>query len=135
MEHRNLDTIDSFFEAYGGRDLGKIRKVMSEDVTWTFRGRHPLAGVHHGLDAVLAFFDGMGVIMEKSYVNVVKLVVGVNDEYVVECQHMRTNRTDGNNIDHLMCVLWRFSGGKIVEGTHFFADPEQADRFFTGVAG
>jgi hypothetical protein len=40
--------------------------------------------------------------------------VGANDKYVVECQHIWTNRDDGHNLDHLVCVLWKFENGKIV---------------------
>lgn len=36
---------------------------MSEKVTWTFLGKHKLAGVKKGLDEVIAFFDLMGKIM------------------------------------------------------------------------
>jgi len=133
MDHPNLHIIYKFFEAYGRQDPVAIRKVMAEDATWTARGRHPLAGIRRGLPEVLEFFDQMGAIMGKSYVNVVKLVLGANDDYVIECQHVRTNRADGNNLDHLVCVLWRFADGKIVEGTHFFADPEQVDGFFSAV--
>ena len=133
MDHPNVGIINRFFEAYGNHDLSGVRQVMAEDVRWTFRGHHPLAGIRNGLEEVLASFDTMGEIMGKSYVNVVKLIVGANEEYVIECQHVRTNRTDNNNLDHLECVLWRFAGGKIVEGTHFFADPDQVDRFFSQI--
>ena len=133
MDHPNLQIIEKFFEAYGKHDLNGVRQVMAENATWTFRGRHPLAGVRHGLQEVLASFDTMGEIMGRSYVNVGKLVVGANEDYVVECQHVWTNRAEGPNLDHVECVLWRFADGKIVEGTHFFADPQQVDNFFTGV--
>ncbi len=135
MDHPNLHIIDKFFEAYGKRDMNSIRQVMSDDARWTFPGHHPLAGVRNGIDEVLAAFDAMGEIMGRSYINVVKLVVGANDDYVVECQHVRTNRADGNNLDHTECVLWRFADGKIVEGTHFFADPEHVNRFFNRIPG
>jgi ketosteroid isomerase-like protein len=52
----------------------------------------------------------------------------------VECQHISTDREDGNNIDHYVCVLWTFENGKIISGRHFFADPKSADTFFNLVA-
>ncbi len=116
-------------------DLNGVSQVMSENVVWTARSGHSSAGVRRGLPEVLALFDTMGAIMGKSNVRVNKLVVGANDDYVVECQHISTNREDGNNLDHVESVLWRFANGKIAEGTHFFADPEQVNKFFTHVAG
>jgi len=134
MTHPNLDIINKFFEAYGKHNLDGIRQVLAENVIWTFPGHHPLSGARVGIDQVVAFFDSMGGIMGKSNVKVEQLVMGVNDDYVVECQHIRTNREDGNNLDHYWCVLWRFENGKITEGRHLAADQYEVDKFFK-VAG
>ncbi len=75
----------------------------------------------------------MGSIMSKSRPEVEKLVIGSNDNYVIECQHIKTDREDGNNIDHHVCVLWTFENGKIISGKHFFADPKSANTFFNAV--
>lgn len=58
--------IDSFFDAYSKRDFEGIKKVMDRRITWFFLGQHPLAGVKHGLDEVISFFDAMGEIMAVS---------------------------------------------------------------------
>ncbi len=131
MTHPNLDIIDKFFEAYGKHDLNGIRRVLAENAKWTFPGHHPLSGTSVGIDKVVAFFDTMGGIMGKSNVKAEKLVVGVNDDYVMECQHIWTYREDGNNLDHYWCVLWKFENGKITEGRHLAADQHAVDRFFT----
>jgi ketosteroid isomerase-like protein len=133
MTTTNQDIINKFFDSYIKRDFDSIRMVMADNVTWTFLGRHKLAGVKTGIDQVVAFFDIMGGIMSKSKPTVDKLVIGSNDNYVIECQHIRTNREDGINIDHHVCVLWTFENGKIISGRHFFADPKSADTFFDTV--
>lgn len=130
MTQPNQDIINNFFEAYSKRDFDGIKQVMTDDVTWVFLGQHPLAGVMRGIDEVAAFFDAMGVIMSKSNVKAEKLVVGANDNFLVECQHIRTEREDGHNIDHQVCVLWTFENGKITEGRHFSSDPKASDDFF-----
>ncbi|MFT3934260.1 MAG: nuclear transport factor 2 family protein [Chitinophagaceae bacterium] len=134
MLNNNQAIVDSFFEAYIKRDFAGIHKVMHEDVTWIFLGQHPLAGVKNGIEDVVAFFDNMGAIMGQSKVKAEKLVMGSNDNYLVECQHITTHREDGNNVDHHVCVLWTFEDNKIREGRHFFADPKAADKFFAAVA-
>ncbi|WP_061249716.1 nuclear transport factor 2 family protein [Leptospira alstonii] len=133
MKHPNLELIDRFFEAYMVRDFDALRKVLSEDAKWSFPGQHPFSGIKNGFEEIVAFFDTMGSVMGKSNVKAEKLVIGVNEDYVIESQRIFTNRADGNNIDHLVCVLWKFSYGKIVEGSHFFASPQAADSFFTKV--
>lgn len=134
MTHPNQEIINKFFEAYSKRDMDAIRQVMAEDATWTALGQHPLAGVKNGINEIIAFFDAMGGIMGKSNVKVEKLVIGANDNYLIECQHVWTNRDDGVNLDHHVCVLWTFKNGKILSGMHFFADPQAADRFFSTIS-
>jgi ketosteroid isomerase-like protein len=131
MTHPNLDLIDRFFAAYSNHDHAALRAVLSEDATWTFPGHHPLSGTKVGIDAIIAFFDAVGTIMGRSQPTVDKLVLGVNEQYVVECQHIRTNRTDGPNLDQQLCVLWRFADGKIVSGQHLASDQDAFDAFYT----
>lgn len=128
--HPNLELIDRFFAAYGSRDLRALRDVLDANITWTFPGHHPLSGTRSGIDAIVAFFDAMGGIMGSAQPAVEKLVLGVNDQYVVECQHIRTNRADGQNLDQHLCVLWSFANGKIVSGRHLVADQDALDAFY-----
>ena len=133
MTHSNLDTIDRFFELYGLGDLEALEEVMDRNVSWYFPGHHPLAGTKSGIPEVVNFFDEMGAVMARSEIKVEKLATGVSDEYVVESQHMITNREDGNNLDHYWSVLWTFKDGKIVEGRHLASDQHAADTFFCKV--
>lgn len=133
METTNQEIVNKFFEAYSKRDMNAIKQVMAENASWTFLGQHKLAGIKNGVEEIIAFFDTMSGIMSKSKPMVKKIVTGSNDNYLVECQHIKTNREDGINIDHQVCVLWTFENGKIISGRHFFADPVAADRFFEAV--
>ena len=133
MKTTNQEIVNKFFEAYSKRDMNGIKQVMAENASWTFLGQHKLAGIKNGVEEIIAFFDTMSSIMSKSKPAVDKLVTGSNDNYLVECQHIKTNREDGINIDHQVCVLWTFENGKIISGRHFFADPGTADRFFETV--
>ncbi len=129
----NLKLIDCFFEAYGSRNLDALKEIVGEDFIWSFPGRNPLSGIKRGISEVVDFFDAMGKIMGDSNITVEKLVMGANDDYVLECQHIKSNRQDGINLDHQWCVLWRFKEGKITEGRHFAADQYHADDFFNKI--
>ena len=133
MSHPNLDLIERFFAAYGQRDFAGLRNVLAENATWTFPGHHPLSGTKVGIDEIVAFFDAVGTIMGNSNPNVDKLVVGANEQYVVECQHIRTGRIDGPNLDQQMCVLWIFENGKIASGRHLAADQDALDAFYSAL--
>lgn len=130
---KNQQIIDRFFEAFMKHDMDGVRKVMHEDVVWTFNGQHPLAGEKKGIEDLVWFFGQMNAIMQESKPTVDKIIVASEGNYTIECQHIRTNRADGNNIDHHACVLWTFKDGKIISGRHFFADPQAVDRYFTAV--
>jgi ketosteroid isomerase-like protein len=131
MPDPNLDLIDRFFAAYGERDLAALRDVLTEDATWTFPGHHALSGTKTGIEEIVAFFDAMGTTMGGSNPTVDRLVLGVNEQYAVECQHVRTDQADGPNLDQQMCVLWSFANGKITSGRHLVADQDAVDMFFT----
>jgi ketosteroid isomerase-like protein/uncharacterized protein YndB with AHSA1/START domain len=133
MQKTNQQLVDAFFEAYSKRDKEGIIQVMDENVTWSFLGQHKLAGIKNGIDEVIAFFDNMGSIMNESKTTVEKLIVASNDIYLIECQHLKTNREDGINIEHDVSVLWTFNDGKIISGKHFFADPKAVDTYFNAV--
>ena len=133
MKHPNLTLINRFFEAYGKRDLEGIRAVMDNQVQWIFPGHHPLSGTKNGVEELVAFFDSMGTIMGASNMLVENLVTGVNDEFVIECQHIVTRRDDGNNLDHHWSVLWSFKNGKIFAGRHLAGDQHAADTFLCKV--
>ena len=90
-------------------------------------------GTHVGIDAIVAFFAAMGSVMSASDPRVDKLVLGANEQYVVECQHIRTSRPGGPNFDQQLCVLWGFADGKIVSGRHLIADQDGLDAFFTTI--
>ena len=122
MKHINLNIIDKFFDDYSKHDTNAIKQELSENVKWTFPGHNPLSGTKVGINEVVEFFDKMGALMGKSNVKVEKLVMGVNDNYVLECQHIMTARENDVNIDQHMCVLWIFENGKIVEGKHLTED-------------
>ncbi len=130
MEHENLNIIDKFFQAYSRSDTNEIQQVFSENVKWIFPGQSSLSGEKVGIEEVISFFDKMGNIMGKANVEVKRLIIGASNDYVIECQQIRTNRKDGVNFNQDMCVLWSFKDGKIIQGKHFMSDQYEADTFF-----
>ncbi len=134
MDNPNQKIVEKFFEAYGKHAMDDIKKVMSENVLWYFRGKHPYAGVKQGITEVVSFFDTMAKIMGDSKPTMEKIFEGENENHFFECSHIKTNRTDGINVDHYVSVMWTFQNGKIIKGRHFFADPVAIDQYFTAMA-
>lgn len=132
-KNTNQDIVDKFFDAYKDHNINAIRKVMADNVVWYFLGQSPVAGIKKGIDEVIEFFNTMGEIMSQSGIKMDKLIVAENDRYLIECQRSKTNRRDGNNLEHHSAVLWTIENGKIIEGRHFFADPQAVDKYFSTV--
>ena len=126
-------TIESFHEAYSKKDNEKIKGLMSEEVWWSFLGQHKLAGIKNGIQEVIRFFDNLNSIMSNSNTTTEKIISSSNQNHLIECQHVKTNRTDDINIDLNVTVLWTFEFGEIISGQHFFSDPKAADIFFNAV--
>ena len=132
-KNTNEEIVDKFFDAYKDHDMNAIRKVMADNVVWYFQGQNPAAGIKSGIDEVIPFFDSMRKIMTESNGKTDKLIVAENDRYFIECQRSKTNREDGNNLEHYTTVLWTIEDGKIIEGRHFFADPPAVDKYFSAL--
>lgn len=133
MNHINVSIIDKFFDAYSRHDLNDIQQVLSKEVKWIFPGNNSLSGTKVGIEEVVTFFNKMGGIMGKSNVEVNKLIMGATDDYVLECQHIRTDTEDGIILDQDLCVLWTFKDDKIIEGKHFMSEQHKADTFFNKI--
>jgi ketosteroid isomerase-like protein len=125
MAHRNLEVIDKFFQAFANKDDKAVAEATTDDLTWYFPGRHPLAGAKRGREAVIEFFTQMGGLGFRP----TKLITGVNDDYVVETQWV-TGTVAGDEVTMGWTVLWSFRDGKLESGRHYSADQYLADDFF-----
>jgi uncharacterized protein len=135
MTPTNYELIDQFFAAYGSHDLAALGAVVADDAVWVFPGRNRFSGTHRGPAAIVAFFDAMGGAMGQANIRAETLFRGADDHYVLESQHVWTNRPDGHNLDHQWVVRWTFKDGKLVEGRHFAADQYAVDEFFGSAEG
>ena len=100
MENHGVNIVNRFFDAYTKRDFEAIKQVLDENSKWIFPGQNPLSGVKKGIDEIVEFFDKMGEIMKQSNVKAEVLIMGSNDNYLLECQHIWTNREE-QNLDHI----------------------------------
>lgn len=127
MPHPNLEVINRFFEAHSQRNMDDLKQVLAENARWISYGQPSHSGVSNGFDEVVAFLDMMEGLIRRTNSRVEKIIESTDDNYVIECWRLWTDAEDGEKLDQLVCVLWKFENSKIVEGRHFFADPTAAD--------
>jgi ketosteroid isomerase-like protein len=124
--HPNIALIEQFFRAYAANDPVAIRQVLSPGIKWFIPGNHPLSGVKNGIDEVMAFFTLLG----KAAFQALPLVVGANDNFVIDCHHNWSNLPEGPNFRGMSCLLWKIEEAKIVEVHNFPEDQHKSDAFF-----
>ncbi|MBD1387328.1 nuclear transport factor 2 family protein [Mucilaginibacter rigui] len=125
-QHPNIQLIHSFFEAYAANDLTSIKNILSDDIEWIIPGRHPLSGVKTGAEEVLNYFKQLNASDFKAS----PIVMGFNDEFIIDCHLNWSNRTDGENVRGMSCLLWKFKDGKISKVYNFPEDQHMIDAFF-----
>lgn len=58
------------------------------------------------------------------------IIMGVNDEYVIDCHKNWSNLEGVNNLTNMSCLLWRIEDQKIVEVFNFPENQNRVDEFF-----
>ena len=114
--------VKRFYEAYGAEHLEGMRAVLVPDVVWLIPGRNSVSGDHHGIDETMYFFTQLTKAQFKADVHA---LVG-NDEYAID-SHRGWGSYGGHSLDIEWVIVWRVREGKIVEGTDFAFDQEDAD--------
>ncbi len=98
LSHQEI--IDNFFKAYNKKDFEGIKQVMHENVIWTFLGHNKVAGIKKGIHEVITFFNIMTESMTESRPTVDKLIIAAKNNHMIECQHIKTHREGGVNIEY-----------------------------------
>ncbi|HVU92685.1 MAG TPA: nuclear transport factor 2 family protein [Jatrophihabitans sp.] len=122
---QKLHTIEEFFAAYAQHDRERIGAVLAAEVTWSIPGRHPLAGVKHGVEEVLAFFDALAAAGMKAETYFLE----ANDEYVVDVH--RGWSTEGEGVvDTDWALIWHFDeDGRVDRVVNLSGDQHQMDNY------
>ena len=125
--HPNIILIHEFFKAYMANDVEAIGNILSEDIRWHIPGNHPLSGTKCGIPQVLAFFE----LLNKATFKAEPIVMGVNDNYVIDCHRNWSNLEGVENLNNMSCLLWKIEDGKIVEVFNFPENQQSVDSFFS----
>ena len=125
--HPNIILINDFFKAYSINDIEGISKILSEDIKWHIPGDHPLSGTKTGIKEVLAYFQ----LLNKGLFKAEPIVMGVNDNFVIDCHRNWSNLENVENLNNMSCLLWKIEDGKIVEVFNFPENQHKVDKFFS----
>jgi ketosteroid isomerase-like protein len=124
-----LEVVQRFYDAIASRDLEGGLACFSEDAVWILPGRSPIAGEHHGREAIGAnVLSQVGPRSDETF-RADLLDVAVGERYIVAIQHATAER-EGKRLDITACQLLTIENGQIVELRGHYSNQYALDDFW-----
>jgi hypothetical protein len=83
-------------------------------------------GLKNGVGEIIKYLNQLG----KFNLRAEGVVIGVSDDYVIDCHKNWSELENHENLNNLSCLLWKFEDGKIKEVFNFPQDQHVVDSFF-----
>ena len=128
-EHPNVALLRKGYDAFAKGDMAILTDVFADDVVWHLPGRHPVAGVHKGRDAVFAAFAKFGQ-LSGGTLHLELHDVLANDAHTVAVNRGTASR-QGKQLDLLGVDVYHVTNGKITEFWSFSEDQRRDDEFWS----
>ena len=128
-EHPNAEPIRRAFDAFARGDMAAMRSLVAEDTVWHIPGRGPLAGDHHGRDAVFEMFGRLVQGSEGTFTQELHDAVA-SEDHAVALTHA-TARRGAHIYDGEDAWVFHLRNGEIVEAWWRPESLYAADEFWT----
>jgi uncharacterized protein len=129
-EHPNVSIIRRMYDCFNRADMDTIRReIFDRDLVWRLPGHHPLSGVKHGAEEVIAFFTQLN----KSGIQVDLVGIDAWGENTVVEVHRGHGAAKGAVLDAYNCTHYHIRDGKIADVQVYMSDQHAADAFFWAV--
>ena len=128
-EHPNAEPIRQAFDAFARGDMATMQSLVAEDTVWHIPGRGPLAGDHHGRDAVFEMFGRLVQASEGTFNQELHDVLA-SDDHAVAVTYATARRAD-HNYDSQDVWVFHLRNGQIIEAWWRPGELYAADEFWT----
>lgn len=100
----------------------KFFAQVRDDVQWTVKGTHPLAGQYQSKQAFLeATFSRLNLILQEGVVLEVEHIFTANNTAVVEMKSLSTAK-NGKPFNNTYCWVVEFDGDKMIAAVRAYLD-------------
>lgn len=123
------EVVRRFYDAVARRDLEAALACFSEDAVWILPGRSPIAGEHHGREAIGQNVLGQVGPRSGETFRAELLDLAVGEKHVVAVQRATAER-NGKRLDLTACQLLTIENGEIVEVRGHYSDQYALDDFW-----
>lgn len=125
MAHPNADLIEGAYASFAQGDIAAIMEIWTDDITWHLAGENPLAGDHHGKQAVAEFLGGFAQMAgETLKVDLQNVLADDTQGYSL---HTTTATKGGVEIESWEILSYEFRDGKVSEIWSFAYDQRLAE--------
>jgi uncharacterized protein len=128
-DYPNAEPIRQAFDAFARADMATMQSLVAEDTVWHIPGRGPLAGDHHGRDAVFQMFGRLVQASEGTFDQRL-LDVLTSEDRAVALTHA-TARRGAHNYRGQDAWIFELRDGQIAEAWWRPEDVYAADEFWT----
>jgi uncharacterized protein len=128
-EYPNAEPIRQAFDAFARGDMATMQSLVAKDTVWHIPGRGPLAGDHHGRDAVFEMFGRLVQASEGTFDQRL-LDVLTSEDHAVALTHAIARRGD-HNYKGQDAWIFELRDGQIAEAWWRPEDVYAADEFWT----
>jgi len=128
-DYPNAEPIRQAFDAFARGDMATMQSLVAEDTVWHIAGRGPLAGDHHGRDAVFEMFGRLAQASEGTFDQRL-LDVLTSEDHAVALTHATARRGD-HNYKGQDAWIFELRDGQIAEACWRPEDVYAADEFWT----
>lgn len=128
-DYPNAEPIHQAFDAFARGDMATMQSLVAEDTVWHIPGRGPLAGDHHGRDAVFEMFGRLVQASEGTFDQRL-LDVLTSEDHAVALTHATARRGD-HNYKGQDAWIFELRAGQIAEAWWRPEDVYAADEFWT----
>jgi ketosteroid isomerase-like protein len=126
--HPAMAVVDKMYACFAQGDMATLKsEVFAEDITWNLPGHHPLSGIKHGPDEVIAFFAALmqtGIVVDHVTFGT------MGEDGVVERHTGHGKLGNGEEIIFPTCSYYRIADGRIHEVQVYTGDQHNVDRYF-----
>ena len=122
--------VQAGFEAFARGDVPGFAAMFHPNATWNHRNDDALGGIHHGIDAILAFLAASGE-RTAGTLRAVPLAIMTGDEGRVAVQvHVSATRPDGRTHDDMQVLLFMVDGERVRSVDQYIGDPAVVTAFW-----
>lgn len=126
----DVAVVRDFFQTVASGDVAGLPRLFHADITWTHRNADRFAGVHRGVDGIMAYLGESFQLTAGTLRAVPQTMMSDGAGRVAVLVQLSATRPDGRSMDGAQMVLFTVDGERIRSIDQFVGDPPAVAAFW-----